>query len=130
MRGRAREDKIARLHMQERTSDTNNFNGDGNKPEESNVIQLSYAQYSKIQQKKIDSYTVESMFRSTVPNNMLPLVPKPELIEEPTSTTVSYENHQTDIEFDDQLFDARLRAEQVSKGAQTYKSLLDTQTDL
>ncbi len=76
LRDRAREDKYARLGMAER-GDPSNIT---EKQDDSNVIQLSYSQYNKIQQKKIDSYSIDSMFRSTVPNNMLPRVPKPTLI--------------------------------------------------
>ena len=60
---------------------------------------------------------------------MLPLVPKPELIEEP-STTVTYENHQTDVGFDDELLEDKLRQEQITKGAQTFKSLSGSEFDL
>lgn len=77
LRDRAREDKYARLNMQERND--GNSNADGK--EESNVLLLSYTQYNKIQQKRIDSYSVDCQFRSTVPNNMLPKIPKPIKIE-------------------------------------------------
>ena len=46
------------------------------------------------------------MFRSTVPNNMLPRVPKPILLkEEEPPVPISYENHMTDVEYDAILYE-------------------------
>jgi len=75
--------------------------GTASKIDESGYIQLSYTEYNRIQQKKIDSSSNETMFRQNVPNNMLPTLPKPILIpEDPPEPTLEYENHQTDVEFE------------------------------
>ena len=42
------------------------------------------------------------MFRSTVPNNMLPKIPKPTLIETP-SYEFKPECHMTDFEYNEEL---------------------------
>lgn len=77
--------------------------GTTSKVDESGYIQLSYTEYNRIQQKKIDSSSNETMFRQNVPNNMLPTLPKPILIpEDPPEPTLEYENHMTDVEYENQ----------------------------